>query len=103
MVNWSLGNLLQCLVGDHPKEWEGILPKVEFAFNSFVNRSSGYSSFEIVYGNNPSSVTNLVALPMPKKVHPKAEDMADVMQQVHQQVKNKLEATNAKYKATTNF
>ena len=54
-----------------------------------------------MYGNNPSSVTDLVALPMPKRVHPKAKYMVDVMQQVHQQVKIKLEATNAKYKAAT--
>jgi len=103
VVNQSLGNLLRCLVRDHPKEWEVILPIAEFAFNISVNRSSSYSLFEIVYGKNFSSVTNLVALPMPKKVHPKAKDMADVMQQVHQQVKNKLEATNVKYKATTDF
>ena len=37
-----------------------------------------------MYGNYLSSVTDLVALPMPKRVHPKAEYMVDVMQQVHQ-------------------
>lgn len=103
VVNQSLGNLLRCLVRDHPKEWEVILPIAEFTFNISINRSSSYSLFEIVYGKNFSSVTNLVALPMPKKVNPKAKDKADVMQQMHQQVKNKLEATNAKYKATTDF
>ena len=56
-----------------------------------------------MYGNNPSSVFDLVALPMPKRVHPKAEDMANVMQQVHQQVKVKLEATNAKYKVAADL
>ena len=103
VVNQSLGNLLQCLVRDHPKKWEVILPIAEFALNMSVNRSSSYNLFEIVYGNNLSSVTNLVALPKSKKVHPKTKDMADVMQQVHQQVKIKLKATNVKYKATANF
>jgi len=56
-----------------------------------------------VYGNNLSSVTNLVALPKSKKVHPKAKDMVDVMQQVHQQVKIKVKATNVKYKAIADF
>lgn len=75
----------------------------EFTFNSSVNRSSSYNPFEIVYGNNPSSVSDLIALPMPKRVHPKVEDMANVMQQVHQQVKIKLEATNAKYKVAVDL
>ena len=69
----------------------------------FVNRSSSYNFFEIVYGNNLSSVTDLVALPKSKKVHPKAKDMVDVMQQVHQQVKIKVKATNVKYKAIADF
>ena len=81
----------------------GILPIAKFAFNSSIDRSSNYSPFEIVYGNNPSSVTDLVALPMPKRVHPKAKDMANVMHQVHQQVKIKLEVTNAKYKAVADL
>ena len=79
------------------------MPIAKFTFNSSVNRSSSDSPFEIVYGNNPSSVSDLVALPMPKRVHPKAEDMENVMQQVHQQVKIKLEATNAKYKAAADL
>ena len=79
------------------------MPIAKFAFNSSINRSLSYNPFEIVYGNNPSSVTDLVALPLPKRVHPKAKDMVDVLQQVHQQVKIKLEATNAKCKAATNL
>ena len=103
VVNQNLGNHLQCRVGDHPKEWEGILLVAEFAFNSSINRSSSYNPFEIVYGNNPCSVIDLVASPMPKRIHPKVEDMANVMQQIHQQVKIKLEAINAKYKAVADL
>uniref|UniRef100_A0A2N9F7T1 RNA-directed DNA polymerase n=1 Tax=Fagus sylvatica TaxID=28930 RepID=A0A2N9F7T1_FAGSY len=99
VTNRSLGNLLRCLIGDHPKEWEEILPIAEFAFNSSINRSTQHSPFEVVYGSNPASVLDLVPLPIPKKVHPKAEEFATILQQVHQQVKLKLEAANAKYKA----
>ena len=56
-----------------------------------------------MYSNYLSSVTDLVALPESKKVHPKAKDMVGVMQQVHQQVKIKLKATNVKNKATADF
>jgi hypothetical protein len=31
-------------------------------------------------------------------VHPKAEDLAEMIQRVHEDVKRKLEATNVKYK-----
>uniref|UniRef100_A0A2N9HV25 RNA-directed DNA polymerase n=1 Tax=Fagus sylvatica TaxID=28930 RepID=A0A2N9HV25_FAGSY len=100
VTNRSLGNLLRCLIGDHPKEWEEILPIAEFAFNSSINRSTQHSPFEVVYGSKPASVLDLVPLPIPKKVHPKAEEFATILQQVHQQVKLKLEAANAKYKVT---
>ena len=47
-MNRSLGNLLRCLVGDKPSNWEVVLVEVEFAYNNFVNRSIGKKSFEIV-------------------------------------------------------
>ena len=99
VVNKSLSNILRCLVGDHPKEWEGILPVAEFAFNISINRSPSFSPFKIVYGSNPTNVTDLVALPILQRVHRKAKNMTEVMQPVHQQIKAKLEATNAKYKS----
>ena len=52
MVNRSLGNLLRCLVGDKPKGWDLILPQAEFAYNNSVNRSTGRSPFQIMYGSN---------------------------------------------------
>jgi hypothetical protein len=85
-------------VGEHPKEWEGILPIAEFVFNSSINRSTQCNPFEVVYGSNPASVLDLAPLPIPKKVHPKVEEMTTIMQQVHQQVKAKFEATNTRYK-----
>ena len=41
VVNRSLGNLLRCLVGEHIKGWDTMLPTTEFAYNSSVNRSIG--------------------------------------------------------------
>ena len=40
VTNRSLGNLLRCLVGDKPKNWDLILPIAEFAYNNSVNRST---------------------------------------------------------------
>jgi hypothetical protein len=98
VTNRSLGNLLRCLIGDNPREWESILPLAEFAYNSSLNRSTQAAPFEVVYGYKPASVTELIPLPVPAKAHPKALDMVTHMQQVHCEVKERIEASNAKYK-----
>ena len=50
VVNRSVGNLLRCLVGEHPGSWDVGLPTAKFAYNNFVSRSTGKSPFEVVYG-----------------------------------------------------
>lgn len=50
VVNWSLGNLLRCLIKENPREWEAILTLAEFAFNASINRTTQSSPFEVVYG-----------------------------------------------------
>ena len=41
VVNKSLGNLMRSLVVEHPKQWDHILPKAEYAYNDSPNRSTG--------------------------------------------------------------
>ncbi|GJV71841.1 RNA-directed DNA polymerase [Tanacetum coccineum] len=60
VVNRSLGNLLRSLIGDNSKQWDLILPQAEFAFNRSVNRTTGKSPFEVVYGRNPITPLDLV-------------------------------------------
>ena len=67
VVNRSLGNLLRCLIGENPRNWESILPLAEFAYNSSLNRTINTSPFEVVYGNKPLSVLDLAPLPLSKK------------------------------------
>jgi hypothetical protein len=40
VVNRSLGNILRCLVGEHPKQWDQVLAQDEFAYNDSPNRST---------------------------------------------------------------
>ncbi|GJX86534.1 RNA-directed DNA polymerase [Tanacetum coccineum] len=63
VVNRSLGNLLPSLIGDNAKQWDLILPQAEFAYNRSVNRNTGKSPFEVVYGHN--SITPLDLVPVP--------------------------------------
>ena len=52
-VNRSLGNLLRCLVRNHVKGWDSIIPQAEFAYNSSVNRTIKKTPFEVAYGLKP--------------------------------------------------
>ena len=53
VVNRSLGNLLQSLVGIKQGVWDLIFSTAEFAYNNSVNRSTGKSPFQIVNDYSP--------------------------------------------------
>ena len=55
----SLGNLLRSLVTEQDCQWDQILAQVEFAFNNSVNKSTGKTPFEIVYGRQLRGVAEL--------------------------------------------
>ena len=98
VVNRSLGNLLRCLVGDHVKGWDQKLCQAEFAHNHAINRSIGFSPFQVVYSVQPRGPLDLLALPSKTRVHGKAEDFVVSLQDVHKLVFDNLTASNTKYK-----
>ena len=59
VVNRSLGDLLRSLVMKHHSSWDNILPQAEFAYNDSVNKRTGKSPFQIVYGREPRGVSEL--------------------------------------------
>ena len=83
VVNRSLGNLLRCLAGHKPKQWDVALPQAEFAYNRSTNRSTGRSPFQIVYGSNPPGVLDLIPIPRISRPSPKAEEMAEHLKEIH--------------------
>jgi hypothetical protein len=99
VVNRSLGNLLRCLVGDKPKGWDLILPQAEFAYNNSVNRSTGKSPFQIVYGNSPRNVSELRKLDKGEIRSAEAEDFAEHLKSIHEEVRQHIIKMNTQYKA----
>lgn len=101
VVNRSLGNLLRCLVGDAIKTWDSKLPQAEFAHNHALNRSSGFSPFQVIYGIIPRGPVDISTLPDRTRLHGVAEDFIEEINKVHEQVVTNLESATSKYKATT--
>ena len=76
MVNQSLGSLLRNIVREKPKKWDLVLLQAGFYFNSLVNRSTGKSPFQVVYGISPMGVLDLVQLTLEDKVSDDGEAFA---------------------------
>ncbi|KAJ0937806.1 putative nucleotidyltransferase, Ribonuclease H [Helianthus annuus] len=98
VVNRSLGNLLRCLVGDHVKSWYQKLCQAEFAHNHVVNRSTGFSPFEVVYSSKPRGPLDLMSFPTPGSVPKKVQDFVVGLQEVHKAVQDNLANASSKYK-----
>jgi len=90
VTNRSLGNLLHCLVTDHVTSWDMVLPLAEFAFNNSVNRSTGCTPFEVVYGFRPNTPLDIIPLPSPPRPSEAALDFSNYMRDVHEECKRRL-------------
>ena len=48
--NRTVLNMLKCLTSDQKKDWSRHVAKLAFAYNSMVNKSTGYSPFYLLFG-----------------------------------------------------
>ena len=84
------------------KAWEECLPHVEFAYNRAVHSATKFSPFEIVYGFNPSTPFDLLPLPSNQLVHVDGKRKADFVKQLHQRVRDNIEAKTKNYEQHAN-
>ncbi|GJT66807.1 G-type lectin S-receptor-like serine/threonine-protein kinase [Tanacetum coccineum] len=96
VVNRTLGNMIRCLCGEKPKLWDVSLVQAEFAYNSAVHSSTGFSPFEVVYKTFTRHVVDLVNLPGKKNVQ--ANRMVEEFQATYEVVRANITEANAKYK-----
>lgn len=99
VVNRSLGNMLRSLVGGNPKQWDKVLAQTEFSYNDSPNRSTGMSPFKILYGMHPRRVYELRDLGYLEKRSAYGEDFAARIIELWEEVKARLQKSNANYKA----
>ena len=86
MVNKSLGNLLRCLVGDKPKGWDLILPQEKLGYNNSINRSTGRSPFQIVYGSSPRTALELRKMEQGERTSAEAKEFVEHIKHLHEEV-----------------
>jgi hypothetical protein len=98
VVNKSLGDLLRSLVIEHHSQWDNILPQAEFAYNDSINRSTWQSPFQIFYGMQPRGVSELRGSEHNATRGASAEDFAEAMKELHNQVRERLQKSSLEYK-----
>ena len=86
VVNRCLDNLLRCLVNDNLKSWDSKLYQDEFSPNHVVNRSTGFSPFQVVYSTIPKGPLDLSIVPQQKGVIKRASDFVNELQECHKVV-----------------
>jgi hypothetical protein len=60
-TNRTVGQILRSFTSQRQGKWLEALPAVEFAINSAVNIATGYSPFELVFGQKPQLFPSAVA------------------------------------------
>lgn len=101
-MNRSLGNLLRCLVRDKPKGWDLILPLAKFSYKNSINRSTGKSPFQIVYGISPRTASELRKMDKGDKSSSEAKYFVEHLKNLHEEVKKHINKMNSQYKAREN-
>ena len=89
-------------MGENLGNWDLLLPRAEFAYNSSINRSTDKSPFEIVHGYKPRKPLDLIPLSIHTRISESAESFAQHVKNLHKEVSNKINLSNETYKHLAN-
>jgi len=93
---------LRSICGDKPtRVWDQALPQAKFAYSSSINSSTSMSPFSIVYRKVPHHLLDLAKMSIEYKFSSVASIMAEQVLDVQEEVRLKLEKSNARYKTAT--
>jgi hypothetical protein len=70
-------------VTEHHSQWDNILPYAKFSYNDSINRSTGQSPFQIVYGMQPRGVSELRDSEQNETRSASAKDFKEAMKELH--------------------
>ena len=73
-TNRTLDGMLKCLAKNEKKDWKKFIPKLAFAYNSTINKSTGFSPFFLMYGRESrlpidSVFPDMMAEEVPRRSH----------------------------------
>jgi len=94
VTNRTLGSLLRTLVGKNKKSWEEMLPIAEFAYNRTPHSTTHRSPFFVVYGFDPLTPLDLISPNIHDALDFDAESRAIKIQELHEEVRQRIEKTN---------
>ena len=72
----------------------------KFAYNNYVNCSTGKNNFQIVNGYSPHIPIDLVPLPRHMRVSKLAKNLAKQIYDLHVEIRRKISLSNEEYKLT---
>ena len=90
------------MVSKSLKDWDIKLQHVEFAYNRSLFYVTKHSPFECVYGVNPLTPLDLLAIPSKSRVSFEDETRAKEMKKLREQITGQIEKTNEASKAKAN-
>ena len=93
-----MGNLLRSYVGKNIRQWDLILPQIEFAYNRSTNQTTGSSPFKVVYDENSINPLDLTSLSIDHQFSGDVKDWTKSVKKLHEQVWDRILKKNKKYK-----
>ncbi|KAF8052607.1 hypothetical protein N665_1538s0001 [Sinapis alba] len=96
-VNRTLSTLLRAIIKKNIRTWEDCLPHVEFAYNRSMHSATKLTPFQVVYGFNPLSPLDLLALPLKEQTNLDGQKKAEFVKVLHEQVRKNIEERTKMY------